>query len=1103
MLLDITAVVASTTSLIRCSTDGPLGELLQTALGLFVVVESIPEGRRTWTFFANSALAVVQALALSPLDSPAAADHLDRIRLFFTTASEFATEVDAQPRTLGIFKGQRLRKRIVRLCGDLDALWTSASGALSVDCPHKPTQDALQQAVLADETREREDLDRIAQLLKQHDATALDHVGIRLDLPEWHVRECTASLFQLVDDPSLPRQLVDGTVAPLLELLQSQSAVARSMKREAWRIPRSAIGKFPLHPFASGGFGQVYKTSYYGSDVAVKQILVHCGEKEIGDFRREIGIWHRLGHPHVLPLSGACDTAEKPFMVSPFMPNGTLRHYVSGRTTRSLEDKLRLVYQVASGMSYLHGSGVVHGDLKPLNILIDTSFNAVITDFGMSRTKHTSASSRAACTDSVQGGTLDYMAPEMLDDEHAVGSSYATDIYAFAIVLYEVLNDGRSVWLARDGQELRPAAVERQVCRGSRPQRLDGIPDSLWSLIERCWHQDPAQRPKFSEILASLEPFKSTRPSIAAISQAGICPAGLGYRSELSLSQLDDAVADIVAGSAFQDLCSVYRIPRPIVVKVIKNDADACLRAAQRITDSKAVTDPCWVLAAQLYRQSADAGSIEASFQMGWLRLVGLGLDQSDVDAYVHWEDVYTRSNDPVLKPIATLMLGWLRFLGRGVEKDRHKGLQLMHESTTSEFSIGKESLQGWQVPASMTAAATTFYKLCLLGSPLDPLCKYLTDVCSYRGFGAASDATCIDDIIQAVVDFESSDDNSRASTWYGWGIEENSADVCVRVGKLLTEGKPLTDPSWIKAAKLFQRGADEGHSDGGYQMGWLRHLGIAVDQRDEEAFEYWHDTYLLSAGAAIGAFAGLLVQLCYITGRGTERDWFKALQIEQSLDSVAGNSAQHIEFHRWCEQGSATDPFCKLLLGLCFYHGIGVAEDLRQAAALFEEQAGQGDATAQAWTAECYFYGDGVRCDYQKAVSWYLRSAENGSPWGQFELGLCYHVGAGVHQDSAEAIQWYRKSAKQGYDLAASILENLGDDPSSSATASASLSTAHVQSIPRHDTIVSIPRVGLPSNQRMKMLGAKAGDDTGRSSGGAEGSDHGWVYVLNLGGNA
>ncbi|KAI9207483.1 kinase-like domain-containing protein, partial [Polychytrium aggregatum] len=164
-------------------------------------------------------------------------------------------------------------------------------------------------------------------------------------------------------------------------------------------------------------------------------------------------------------------------------------------------EKIRLLYRVASGMAYLHANNIVHGDLKSLNVLLDSAFNAVVADFGMSRTKHNSATMNRTRRSQPVGGTLSYMAPEMLDDEQPAGSSKSTDVYAFSIIGYEVMNNCRPVWVTVDGQPMRERIIEAQVVKGNRPKPVEGIPDDIWALIERCWHQEPGQRPKFPEIL--------------------------------------------------------------------------------------------------------------------------------------------------------------------------------------------------------------------------------------------------------------------------------------------------------------------------------------------------------------------------------------------------------------------------------------------------------------------------------------------------------------------------------------------------------------------------------------------------------------------------
>ncbi|KAI9209528.1 kinase-like domain-containing protein, partial [Polychytrium aggregatum] len=277
----------------------------------------------------------------------------------------------------------------------------------------------------------------------------------------------------------------------------------------SWYLSPSDITDRSANPIGRGGFGEVFTGTYFGSNVAIKQLLGTCNNRELADYNHEIDIWQKLSHPNILPLLGACDKDEDgnpipPFMVSPFMPNGTLRNHVANNDV-PLEEKLRLLFQAASGMAYLHGRRIIHGDLKAANVLLDASFNAVVTDFGMSRTKHTSASLNPNKSNSLNGGTEGYMAPEMLDEDDPSGTTMKTDVYAFAITMYEVLNDAKPVWASRDGHPMKPFQILSQLLQRKRPKRLDGITDDIWALIERCWAHNPSDRLSFREILAALQ----------------------------------------------------------------------------------------------------------------------------------------------------------------------------------------------------------------------------------------------------------------------------------------------------------------------------------------------------------------------------------------------------------------------------------------------------------------------------------------------------------------------------------------------------------------------------------------------------------------------
>ena len=90
------------------------------------------------------------------------------------------------------------------------------------------------------------------------------------------------------------------------------------------------------------------------------------------------------------------------------------------------------------------------------------------------------------------------------------------------------------------------------------------------------------------------------------------------------------------------------------------------------------------------------------------------------------------------------------------------------------------------------------------------------------------------------------------------------------------------------------------------------------------------------------------------------------------------------------------------------------------------QEQAKDGDATAQYNLGICYYNGDGVAVDKAEAVKWLRKAAEKGRPESQTMLGMCYLNGEGVAADKTEAVKWLWKAAEQGYLLAQEELEKI-----------------------------------------------------------------------------
>ncbi|MDR1923824.1 MAG: sel1 repeat family protein [Planctomycetaceae bacterium] len=117
-----------------------------------------------------------------------------------------------------------------------------------------------------------------------------------------------------------------------------------------------------------------------------------------------------------------------------------------------------------------------------------------------------------------------------------------------------------------------------------------------------------------------------------------------------------------------------------------------------------------------------------------------------------------------------------------------------------------------------------------------------------------------------------------------------------------------------------------------------------------------------------------------------------------------------------WINAAEKNIPEGQYLYGLCYFHGIGVDKDEKEAVTWWRKAAEQNYAAAQYWLGYCYAHGTGVSKDEKEAVTWVRKAAEQNYAAAQFNLGGCYAFGTGVSKDEKEAVTWVRKAAEQNY---------------------------------------------------------------------------------------
>lgn len=152
-------------------------------------------------------------------------------------------------------------------------------------------------------------------------------------------------------------------------------------------------------------------------------------------FYREIDAVSRLRHKNILEIF---DYGNEPhFLVLPYMSGGNLRNFIRGRTFSPVTAAVPLLRQIGDAIDFAHAFGVIHGDIKPENILLNEDHgNAFLSDFGVARHFDTMDRTMVTVTNPRGGGTSAYLSPEQLSDNR---QSPKSDIYSFGLVTYELL----------------------------------------------------------------------------------------------------------------------------------------------------------------------------------------------------------------------------------------------------------------------------------------------------------------------------------------------------------------------------------------------------------------------------------------------------------------------------------------------------------------------------------------------------------------------------------------------------------------------------------------------------------------------------------------
>ncbi|MDD2920799.1 MAG: serine/threonine-protein kinase [Anaerolineales bacterium] len=206
-------------------------------------------------------------------------------------------------------------------------------------------------------------------------------------------------------------------------------------------VGQNLLSQFRVDAFvAAGGMGSVYRVWDLKRNVPLAMKVLHSELAEdpsmFTKFQREARDLQKLGHPNIVPFYGLYNSMDVVFMLERFVDGPSLKDVLKHRKGALLpvEDTLIYFKALCAALGYAHANGVVHCDVKPGNVMVDSSGQIYLTDFGIAR------HAESATTTIDSAGTSAYMPPEQIRGEPVTP---ATDVYALGIMLYEMLTGAR------------------------------------------------------------------------------------------------------------------------------------------------------------------------------------------------------------------------------------------------------------------------------------------------------------------------------------------------------------------------------------------------------------------------------------------------------------------------------------------------------------------------------------------------------------------------------------------------------------------------------------------------------------------------------------
>lgn len=264
----------------------------------------------------------------------------------------------------------------------------------------------------------------------------------------------------------------------------------------------SVVGRYEIQRrVAHGGMGTLYlaQDPVLGRPVALKLFLGDLDLPEARErFVREARAAAALNHPHIVTIYDYGEYSSQPYIVMEFIQGETLAELIRRNAAVPICTQLRWMEELCSAVEYAHAKGVIHRDLKPLNLMVDSYGRLKVLDFGLARMRGSLASHATA-----RIGTAGYMAPEQIRGGNV---DHRSDLFSIGVVGYELITHVEPF-----AADVEPAITNRILEEDPRPLQevLPTVDRQLAAVVWKALRKDAAAR--FQDAASMREAFAGVR----------------------------------------------------------------------------------------------------------------------------------------------------------------------------------------------------------------------------------------------------------------------------------------------------------------------------------------------------------------------------------------------------------------------------------------------------------------------------------------------------------------------------------------------------------------------------------------------------------------